>query len=518
MKQLKALILSILCLPAFANSNLLLNNEGADLDFSKQLTVKKSLELDDPFVILLFSRWKALGALDPQVNGWFDAIFAKNYEASLKVLPKISEPKVSDLKRPIELYLLYRLGYFQTFLGQWIDYTGSSNFLKTELGLALDQVVAPQSSLLILKSGLALTDEQEKLLEKVKGELESRLNVSLQAFKALKTGAQAIEWIGRLPQNDIMRLHLAHTALLDYGRKGMLGASGKLIKKVVEPWIEKSSDEEEIALYYMTLGRLLYQAKAFDAAGTYYRLIPESSKYFLQAKTELLWVLLQTRDFSQAMGELATLKLEIFDDQFYPEVYLASAIGHTMLCQFKDARESIHQFVTVNKDWAKKISEALEAKNPPTVEENFYSKTMRKQLLSLKAELNTLRERNIAGYREQLEQQRDHVKARLVSESKRQWKNREKILMSALYKMKFVRIELLSRMRAVAEGLNEQLPTQDMVKRYDAAPVRYSNNQLSFPSDGMLWADELFNMKGKVKNLCLEGKFYRGKTVGKSNE
>lgn len=516
MKQLKALFLTILCLPAFANSNLLLNNEGADLDFSKQLTVKKSLELDDPFVILLFSRWKALGALEPQANAWFDGIFAKNYEASLKALPVIKANKIQDLKKPVELYLLYRLGYFQTFLNEWITFTGSSNFLKTELGLALDQVVAPQSSLLILKSGLSLSEKQEKLLENVKDRLDSRLNISLQAFKALKTGAGAIEWIGRLPEDDIMRLHLAHTALLDYGRKGMLGASGKLIKKVVEPWIEKSENEEEIALYYMTLGRLLYQARAFKAASTYYRLIPDSSKYFLQAKTELLWVLLQTRDFSEAMGELATLKLEIFEDRFYPEVYLASAIGHTMLCQFKDARESIHQFVDVNKDWAQRISTALGSTNPPTIEENFYSKVMRKQLLSLKSELNTLKERKIDRYNELLNERVSLVKGKLVTESKRQWKNREKILMSALYKMKFVRIELLSRMRAVAEGLNEQLPTKDMVKRYEAAPVRYNGNQISFPSDGMLWADELFNMKGKVKNLCLQGKFYSTQGAGEA--
>lgn len=514
MKKLKAFILAVLCLPALADSNLLLKNEGADLDFSKQLTVKKSLELDDPFVILLFSRWKSLGALEPQTNLWFDGIFAKDYEVALKALPNIKGPKIGDLKKPIELYLLFRLGYFQSFLNEWISFTGTSNFLKTELGLALDQVVAPQSSLLILKSGLSLSEKQEKLLENTSGLLESRLNISLQAFKALKTGANAIEWIGRLPQDDIMRLHLAHTALLDYGHQGMLGASGKLIKKVVEPWIEKSSDEDEIALYYMTLGRLLYQARAFKAASDYYRLIPENSKYFLQAKTELLWVLLQTRDFSEAMGELATLKLEIFEDKFYPEVYLASAIGHTMLCQFKEARESIHQFVSVNKFWSKEISNALISKDPPTIEENFYSKIMRQQSLSLKAELKTLKAKKIERYNVLLNDQLAFVKNQLILESKRQWKNREMVLMSALYKMKFVRIELLSRMRAVAEGLSDQLPTKDMVKRYEAAPVRYSSNQISFPSDGMLWSDELFNMKGKVKNLCLQGIFYKSKDAG----
>lgn len=508
MKRFIAVLFTFMSLVTLADSSLLMEKEGAELDFSKDLKVRTQLSLDDAFLIQLFSRWKALGALEPQTNEWMQKIFSKNYSSALVQLKGISEEKVQGLKKPAELYLLFRLGYFQTFLNEWISFTGNSNFLKSELGLALDQVVAPQSSLLLLNSGFSLNPTVNDLLKNSEKDLESRLNISLQAYKALHSGENAVQWIGRLNSDDELRLHLAHTALLAYGKQGKLGASGKLIKKVVEPWIENSKKPEEIALYYMSLGRLLYQAGAFKAAGEYYKRIPESSKYFLQSRTEYLWVLLQVRDFSQAMGELGTMKLGVFEKRFYPEVYLASAIGHTMLCQFTDAKDAIHQFMTVNKGWAKKITESINLDNPPTIEETFYSRRMRNQVLSLKKEMSSLEERKLAHYNKELQSNLSFVKNKLKDESHRQWKNRQKILESALYKMKFVRIELLSRMRAVAEGLKDQIPGQDLVKNYQAATVKTSKNQLVFPNDGMLWGDELFNMTGDVRNLCIQGKFY----------
>lgn len=493
---------------ALGNTDLLLNKEGSDLDFSKQLTVRTQLELDDPFLIQLYSRWKALGALENATNNWMNFIFSKDYKKALLTLDQVEEGKVQSLKKPAELYLLFRNGYFQTFLDEWITYTSETSFLNSELGLALDQVVSAQGSQLLLTSGFFMTDDMAEKLSKTENTKNSELNFSLQAFKALKTGENALQWIGKLKHTDELRLHLAHTALLSYGKEGKLGASGKLIKQVVEPWIVKSEKVEEISLYYMTLARLLYQAKAYDQAGVYYNLVPETSRYFMEARTEYLWVLLQQRDFSKAMGELASLKLSIFDDVFYPEIYLASAIGHTMLCQFTDAKESIHRFVKVNKHWIKKIEEAKADKNPVPVRENFYSQRMRNQVVSLKKEINDLKKHKVARYRGRLEEKLNAVNAALVVEAKRQWLNREAILDSALYKLKFVRIELLSRMRALAEGLKDQIPTKDMVKTYASAPVRRSKNEMVFPHDGMLWGDEIFNMSAEVRNECIRGKFY----------
>ncbi len=482
--------------------------DGADIDFSKQLSQVRQLKLDDPFLIQLYSRWKALGAVTPETNEWFNLIFTGQNAKAFLVYHKanLNDPKLQSLKKPTELYLLYKLGYFQTFYDQWASFSALTGFAKTELGLALDHVVAPQSSQIMINQGFFVDNVLATNLEKLTG-VEGRINYSLQGFNALRTGDKAVSWIGKLNESDELRLLLAHTALLDYGRKGQLGASGKLISKVVEPWIEKSKKPEEIALYYMTLGRLLYQAGAYKQAEHFYYLIPETSKYFLEARTEALWVQLQERDFPTAQGQLESLKMQVFTDQFYPEVFLAQAIGNTMMCQFIEAKRSIQSFINVNKNWAKKIEAAVAMENPPMVKENFYVKGIRAREVAISKEGVAFTDQGISAYASRHSAIVADAKIKLRDEAHKQWMNRKEILDAAIYKMGFVRIELLSRMRAVAQGIKDSF-TADEVSIFQAAPARESHNEMSFPNDGMLWGDELFRMSAEVHNMCLQGKYY----------
>ncbi|MBC97768.1 MAG: hypothetical protein CME63_08460 [Halobacteriovoraceae bacterium] len=486
--------------------------EGADIDFSKQLTQARALKLDDPFLIQLYSRWKALGALEPQTNEWFNLIFSGENEKAFERIHLSSinaDRKISALTKPVELYLLYKLGYFQTFFDEWASYSVESGFARTELGLALDHVVSPQSSLILVNQGFFVDAKLKANLNLLKN-IEGNINYSLQGFNALRSGDQSVSWIGKLRDNDELRLHLAHTALLDYGRQGQLGASGKLISKVVEPWIEKSEKPEEISLYYMTLGRLLYQAGAYKQAEHFYYLVPQSSKYFLEARTEALWVQLQERDFPTAKGQLESLKMNVFTDQFYPEVFLAQAIGNTMMCQFIEARRSIQSFINVNKNWAKKIEQAVTMDNPPMIKENFYVRGIRGREDALKREAKVFSEQGITAYETRHGEILSEAKRQLRAEAKKQWGNRKEILDAAIYKMGFVRIELLSRMRAVSQGIKDSF-TADKVSVFQAAPARESKNEMNFPNDGMLWGDELFRMSAEVHNMCIQGKFYEKK-------
>ena len=71
--------------------------------------------------------------------------------------------------------------------------------------------------------------------------------------------------------------------------------------------------------------------------------------------------------------------------------------------------------------------------------------------------------------------------------------------------MKFVKIELISRMRAAEMNMN--IAQLDVVSRQDAATAR--NNQMRFPKKGPLWGDELFNMSATVINKCANGELKR---------
>lgn len=493
----------------YADSNSLQSLDGSEIDFTPKLQLQKQFALDNPYAIGLYSAWKSVEKLDAPTNQWIELILDKNFEQALVQLPTITglnkNPKLTALKNANELYLLYQTNQLQSFFNAWIELSSSTNFLETELGIALDQIVGPKATSLIIENGFYLSADNSLKLKKIES-TPSRLNYSMQALKALRSGENAVSWIGKLSESDPFRMPLAQTALLHYAREGKLGASGKIIKSVIEPILNKSSNEEELSLYFMTLGRLLYQAGAIAEAKKYYELIPENSSYFLKARSEALWVYLNERDFSKAKGELASLELSLFDDKFYPEAYVISAMTNVMLCQFTESKMALERFIKVNKKWAKEIELNLKNQNANPVIKNFYFTNLEKAKISLQKEKkyfesNKMETRYVKAIRNELQ----GIDQSMLTESLDQWNNRKNILETALYKMKFVKIELISRMRAAE--MNMKIAGVDEVSRQDAATAR--KNQISFPRKGPLWGDELFTMSATVINKCVNGELKR---------
>lgn len=504
MKKIVASLLILTSVDVIAASGTLLNQAGNEIDFSSQVRMQKQLNLDNPFVIQLFSSWKAMGALEMPSNQWIELILDKQHDKALSMLPTMNEAKFAQIKPPTELYLLYQTGHIETFLEKWIDLASKSNFLQTEMGLALDQMIGPKTTQMIMQYGFYISPESSEKLKKIEGSA-SRINYSLQALKALRSRENAVSWIGKLEENDPLRMPLAQTALLYYAKEGKLGASGKIIKDVVEPILNKSSNEEALSLYFMTLGRLLYQANAMTEAKKYYGLIPESSSYFLKAKTESLWVYLKEKDYSRTKGELATLELSIFNDKFYPEAYLVSAMANVILCQFNESRAAINRFVDVNRKWAKEIEKNLNDPNARPVEPSFFLTNLEKAKASIAKEKKSLEEKNLdPNYLAPLAAQTVAIDSSMKKEISSQWSNRKAMLESALYKMRFVKIELISRMRQVE--MNMQIAGSDEVSVQNAATARKRHNEMSFPRKGALWGDELFHMSASVINKCITGK------------
>lgn len=482
-----------------ANTSSLLNQAGSDIDLNPQIQSQKMLNLDNPFVIQLFSTWKAAGALPMEVNQWVELVLGKDHEQALSLIPAIREAKLAKAVEATELYLLFKTNRFQSFMNRWIEVASASPFLQTELGLALDQVAGINFTEALLAQGVFLTDEHLKKLVKVES-YSSRVNHSLQAFKALRTGENAVNWLGKLDEFDSLRIPLSQTALLHFAKDGKLGASGKIIKTVVEPILTKSGDEEAISLYFMTLARLLYQAGALAESKKYYDLIPETSKYFLKARTESLWAHLRERDYSRTKGELATLEMNIFNKEFYPEAYLVSAMANVMLCQFVESRAAINRFVEVNKSWANEIAKNIGNKNAPAIDFSFYLMNLNKAQVSLASEARMIEENNPqSSYLAPLKEKMMLVQTTREKEIQTQWKNRQTLLETALYKMKFVRIELLSRMRQFE--MKMPLASGDEVRVQQAANAK--RDQLKFKKEGVLFGDELFHMSASIKNKCL---------------
>ena len=112
-------------------------------------------------------------------------------------------------------------------------------------------------------------------------------------------------------------------------------------------------------------------------------MIPESSSYFLKAKTESLWVHIKEKNYSRTKGELATLELSMFNDKFYPEAYLVSAMANVMMCQFNESRAAINRFIDVNRMWAREIEKNIKDPKAPAVTPNFFISNLERAKSSL---------------------------------------------------------------------------------------------------------------------------------------
>lgn len=516
MKKILSLCL-IFTFNSFANNGagLLINDGAENIDLTSKLVKQKMYKLDNPFKVQLFATWKAQRIQDENTNKWVELVLEDELQKAFVNYPLIlkrNNTKFQYVMKGTLAYLQWKLNLPHAFTEHWIDMAANADFLNNELGLALDQVIGSSATKWILNNGIVLTNTQKEKLTKIEKQ-ENLMNYAFQAWKNQRKGETSLEWVNKLNSNDPMRIKLIYTAITDYANQGKLDLSGQLIKKAIEPYIENSEDTAEISHYYMTLGRLLYQAKAYEAADVYYSLIPEESKDYMQAQIERTWTAIQRNDMALAKGILSTLELDLFKDTFMPDIYLTRSIVNLKTCQFVEIKKDLNHFVKTNRVWANKIAISLKSDKPEMIDFNVYTKAIIDHKNTLKAEKQRLSmylnknlivdNTDIASFYKNMsmtyEQSLVNSNKLQFIENRNQWLNRQKMLDDAIYRMKFVRIEFLSQMRNYA--LNIPMSNTDKVSTYSAAPER---NEIKFPNDGVLWGDDLFSMTSRVQNLCLK--------------
>jgi tetratricopeptide (TPR) repeat protein len=507
---------------AFAGADLLLQQAGVSAESDKPaVVVQKQLTLDDPFLVQFYGSWRAAGQLDFEVNSWANLVIEKKYEKAAHLLTVIRK-KVSDkFQNAVDgaaLYLYWKLDLPQTFFNEWLKISSNKNFLNSQMGIAIDQIISPNASQWLIDNGIQVSENHRIQLKSIREE-QSRFNYSVQAWSALRSGKQSLEWIGKLSAKDPLRFYLAQSVVVEYARERKLGDAARLLKQVYEPQLAENGDVEQISSYYMLLARLLYQAGAMDAAQSYYQLIPQESSQFIQARVENMWISLRKNDMPKLKGELASLELDLFADKFLPEIYLVSSIAQLKLCQFEDVKKSFDSFISDNKKWSKKINTNIAKEDPAVVDQSdFYLRTVNNAIKSQQKEeqkLVKLAAESVEavvpaiGVQKHWKVANDNIvvaknlmNKNKTNELRRRWVNRKQILDSAIRKMRFVKVEFISMMRRFASKVKQK---SDRVTTYKAAPKR--KGQIEFPFDGVVWGDELFNMTAEVRSLCLgEGK------------
>jgi tetratricopeptide (TPR) repeat protein len=342
--------------------------------------------------------------------------------------------------------------------------------------------------------------------------------VLAQSFSKLRRGEKAMGWINKLDDLDPLRVPLAKTAIVAYTNTNQIKKAATLLKSIVSKNLAKKSDINELSNFHMQLARLLYQVGQLEASKSYYELIPDESNQFIQAQAELLWVNLRLGNLSKLMGTLKSLEHNVFKDQFIPEAYLVGSIARLKMCEFKDVKTTMDNFISEYSQWLDKINKNIDSKKPSLVMDDFYLnlvKTAQATLNQEKEKLQELKIKSVEGalpaIGEQphwkksltgLNEEYRNSEAMMSFELKRPWINRKLILKETIRKMRFVKVEYISLMRRIQRRLAKS-KNIDSVSTFKSAPVK--NNELKFSFDGVYFADELFNLTADVKSLCLKG-------------
>lgn len=202
-----------------------------------------------------------------------------------------------------------------------------------------------------------------------------------------------------LARTEDQRGQLAYLAAREYTRAESYGmASGvlKLVKqgdplypeaKVLEGVVLNQQDRPDAALVAFEAAQkagkdkdqrfkdmlMMNVARSFYAAGNYaravqaYAAVPREADFWPQAQFERAWAHFRLGDFNGTLGMLFTLSTPFFNDWYFPEADLLRIYSMFYLCKFPEAESSIKDFQTRYKP----IHASLAAWSAKTPEDNF---------------------------------------------------------------------------------------------------------------------------------------------------
>ncbi len=499
------------------------------LSASTQAMLNGEIKLDDPFVMQLFASWQSEHGLPYEVNAWVLSLL-KHQHAEAAHLWSLVEPKLpatfQDMGKAAWLYSLWKIDVPQTFFDQWVQAMTSSPFANSRGALALDQVIGPNFDQWVQIHSITVSPEQEIQiagLDKGRG----MHFLTLHGWAALRHGEKAAAILPNLPIGHSLKIPLAQTAALALAKRGDLAGAAKLMKVELEPAIEATHSPLALSNHYLQVARLLYQAGVLDSAQEFYEKIPNSAPEFLKAREELTWVLLRKGETQKLRGELTTLSNPVFDGKFAPELYLVRAISNLKLCFYNQVEKDFSDFTRLNAGWARRIEAALKGAEPPKPELPDYFSRMAESALEKRTEEVALLDRlgvesihvalpavgpqsHWVRLKDRMLAQVEVAKKTRAQEYRRQWKNQRTVLVEAIRKMQFVKVELMSQVRELSRAAAEgRAPGTDAVALSRAAPVRKEEvrreqGEISFPFDGVLWPDEMFKLRSLAQDRCLQ--------------
>lgn len=454
-------------------------------------------KLDSAYAKYLYSVWQLNEELTDDARAWIALVLERKYRAASR-----SETAVPDSFRQAatsaRLYTLSKLGLSQTLFDEWVVASSDAAFRSSRAGAELNAHLANGFDRFLVDEAIQVSDSSKTQVEALAVSAIPQAK-SLRALLALRQGEKALPALTSIEPANAFAIPLARTVALDQVRKGNLKGAAQTLKKHMEPALEAKGDPTLLASHYLLVARLLYQAGALEASRGFYEKVPNAAPQFLQARAELGWTLLKLKDEKSLRGELKTLSSPLFGGKFAPDVQVLQAISDIELCYYSRIPGVLASFQSEYLPHGRAIDQALRsAKTPRPASVDEFALQAERAVAKRRAELKLARKtsRNAVPA---LKSSLADAKSAVRKEYRRQWKNQELQLSEAIRKMRFVKIEYMTRVR---ELVANAAPKAVSV----AASFEKKPDQMIFPFDGVMWPDELFKLQSLAQNQCLTGK------------
>ncbi len=481
------------------------------------------IKLSSPVARQVFADWMANSTQSYELNAWVKGFLKDQFEATAHLWSAMQ----SRIHTPFypaaqAAYLdsLKRLDLPQTFFNAWMGALSSPDFAASKAATALEETLSSDFDSWIISQSIQVSADHEAVIRRLSPS-RSPVFASLTALISLRQGEAGAELLPKLPVNSEFRPLLAQTAAISLAKRGDIANAARVLKTYYEPWLLREKNAEKLAVYYLQIARLLYQAGSLEAAVSYYSKVPTGMPQYLIAREELSWCWLRLGDTERLRGNLETLTSRAVADHFQPEAYLVRAISNLKLCYYSEVDHDFTMFLEANRRWAKEIGSNLASVQPKAPRTpDLFAVRANARVESRKAEravLAKLSERSISAVLPAVGPQKhwttgldqnlrdtDQAEKSKIAEFRRQWSNDRQTLGEAIRKMQFVKVELLSQVVAARNDEKDQILTGQSapIKGVEAKPLGDSGD-LTFPFDGVIWPDELFKLRARARGRCL---------------
>jgi hypothetical protein len=133
-------------------------------------------------------------------------------------------------------------------------------------------------------------------------------------------------------------------------------------EKLLNIIIAKATGEEKYEAYSI-FARMKFQEKKFRDAIFVYKMIPSTSKFWVESVEERAWADLNLGDFEQAMSLYHTLSAEALASVVGPEAFLVGAISSLRICDYKSVFDDIKLFKTRFKPRIQNLNKTIASEN-----------------------------------------------------------------------------------------------------------------------------------------------------------